>query len=211
MRYTASSLMLLAVAALLAGAPATASAGSFDARFKVGNSSVRVNNGGVSARVRIGSSARDSYSHSRSSRYDKRRSTTSDRYDRDRFGRDRFDRKKRDRVVFVPLRRRSVVRETIIREVPAEAPPAPQPVVVPEAVPLDPQGTSRIVPARGRITPPTIYELGAFLPPNRPYVTLDHRRYGLPAPPVGEIYARVGRDVLRIDPSTREIRAVVSN
>ena len=43
-----------------------------------------------------------------------------------------------------------------------------------------------------------------------PYVKLTPEAYGLPEPPPGRIYARIGRDVLIIDPVSRVIEEVVA-
>ena len=43
-----------------------------------------------------------------------------------------------------------------------------------------------------------------------PYVMLEPSAYGLPPPPEGQIYARVEGDVLRIEPGTRRILAVLA-
>ncbi|HUF86400.1 MAG TPA: RcnB family protein, partial [Thermohalobaculum sp.] len=51
----------------------------------------------------------------------------------------------------------------------------------------------------------TAYTVGAPLPPGTPFVALDWRQYRLPEPPRGLIYARVGRDVLLIDPASRAV------
>ncbi len=51
---------------------------------------------------------------------------------------------------------------------------------------------------------------GDVLPDDVPQVTLDYAAYGLPIPPFGEKYARIGNDVLRIDAGTRRITEVVA-
>ena len=50
---------------------------------------------------------------------------------------------------------------------------------------------------------------GDILPGDVPHVALDAVAYGLPQPPPGEKYARVGNDVLRIDAGSRRITEVV--
>lgn len=92
------------------------------------------------------------------------------------------------RVVFVP--------------VPSPAPREPEPVAAP-APPPDPRGPLT-VPVRGAPAGP-VYAVGEPLPADLPHVTLDWRRYGLPAPPAGLVYARVGRDVLLIEPVSRRV------
>lgn len=89
------------------------------------------------------------------------------------------------------------------------APPPPRPVEPePEAAepppPPDPRGPS-FQPARGLATAEP-YAIGEPLPEGVPFVSLDWRQYGLPEPPAGLIYARVGRDVLLIEPVSRVVR-----
>ncbi len=209
---------------MVMGSPHVASAGSFDAKFRIGNSAVRINDGGFSARVRIGSGSvyhrtsrhRSAY-RAASTRQGSDRGVTERNSPRSRYDtrydhrKDRFD--NRRRVVVVPVRERTVIRERPRDpdpEVIVVERPVPEPVPV-EPVVLDPQGSARVVPARGRIVAPEVYELGAILPTDRPFVALNHSSYGLPVPPPGQIYARIGRSVLRIDATSRQIVAVVAN
>ncbi len=74
-----------------------------------------------------------------------------------------------------------------------------------ETGPPDPGSPRTVARARGAAPRAADYELGAALPDGVPHVTLDWRTYGLPRPPEGLVYARVGRDVLLIDPATREV------
>lgn len=84
----------------------------------------------------------------------------------------------------------------------AAAPPEPAP-------PPDPRGPLRLSPARGAAVTSENWEVGEALPPGVPQVTLDWRRYELPEPPSGRIYARVGRTVLVITASDRVIESVL--
>jgi hypothetical protein len=68
---------------------------------------------------------------------------------------------------------------------------------------------ARTVSARG-FEPPREWVLGAVLPPDLPYVTLDPSAYGLAPPPDGHLYARVDGDVLRIEAGTRRILGVLA-
>lgn len=61
------------------------------------------------------------------------------------------------------------------------------------------------ISVRGRGTAADTITVGRPLPADLPHVTLDWRTYGLPEPPPGEIYARVGRDVVLIDPASRVV------
>lgn len=89
--------------------------------------------------------------------------------------------------------------------VPAPAPPPPGPPEPETAEPPPPPepGGPVMMTARGA-TPPERYTVGE--PLSVPFVTLHWRQYGLPEPPAGLIYARVGRDVLLIDPVSRVVR-----
>lgn len=96
------------------------------------------------------------------------------------------------------------------------APVAPKPVPPPEVVapvepppPPDPHGPLRLTLARGVEPAPTPYSLGEALPSNLPHVTLDWRKFDLPEPPSGHIYARVRRDVLLITSVGRVVEKVL--
>lgn len=94
--------------------------------------------------------------------------------------------------------------DVVVVPTPRPAPPEPEPEPVREpAPPPDPRGPLT-VPVRGAAAEPG-YSVGEPLPPDLPHVTLDWRRYGLPEPPAGLVYARVGREVLLIDPVSRRV------
>jgi hypothetical protein len=93
----------------------------------------------------------------------------------------------------------------------APAPP-PEPRVV-EAAPAepapppDPRGAA-IQRARGAsLAAP--FTIGEALPQDLPHVTLDWRRFELPEPPPGRIYARIGRDVLLITAEGRVVEDIL--
>ena len=48
---------------------------------------------------------------------------------------------------------------------------------------------------------------GDALPEGLAYVTLNWRTYDLPRPPAGEVYARIGRAVYRIEPEAGRVTA----
>ena len=116
---------------------------------------------------------------------------------RDRRRRDRFffphfhDDDNDDRFVLVPL------------PTPRPEPPEAEPEPAAPAPPPDPRGAA-IKRARGAAAEAP-YTVGEPLPGDVPHVTLDWRRYELPEPPAGKIYARVGREVLLIDAATRVV------
>lgn len=83
------------------------------------------------------------------------------------------------------------------------AAPEPPPAAAPAAPPPDPRGP-RFVPVRGTVSEPA-YNVGEPLPDGVPFVTLGWEHYGLPEPPPGLVYARVGRDVVLLDPATRMV------
>lgn len=91
--------------------------------------------------------------------------------------------------------------ETVVIETPAPPPPEAVPAEPPS--PPDPRGPL-ILPARGAAMAAP-YTVGEPLPAGLPHVALDWRQHGLPEPPPGLAYARVGRDVLLIDPATRMV------
>ena len=87
--------------------------------------------------------------------------------------------------------------------------PAPPVAVAPvEPPPPDPRGPVRLT-ARGAAPNAVQYNVGEALPSSLPHVTLDWRKYELPEPPPGQIYARVGRDVLLITAVGRIVESVV--
>lgn len=92
----------------------------------------------------------------------------------------------------------------------AEAPP--EAVAPPEpAPPPDPRGPLFLSPARGAAAAVGAedWQVGEALPAGVPQVTLDWRSYGLPEPPPGRVYARVGRTVLLITASGRVVEGVL--
>ncbi len=94
------------------------------------------------------------------------------------------------------------------RAAPAEPEPAPEPAPE-EAGPPDPARPGAHAFPRGAAAPASGYAVGDRLPEDRPHVTLDWRTYGLPEPPAGQIYARVGDAVLLIESATRRVVARV--
>jgi hypothetical protein len=187
--------------------PDAAGAGGVSARLHLGDSGIRMN-GGID-----GKRWSDGRDH--------------DHWHTQRRHRDRWDNHRhrggfgfrlnwpRSATVLSPYSTGRVIeRETII--VPQAPPPAPvtaapPPVTAaPTASPLDPQGTARTVSARGEYRPRE-WVLGAPLPPDLPHVTLDPSAYGLPAPPDGQLYARVEGDVLRIEAGSRRILGVLAD
>ena len=94
-----------------------------------------------------------------------------------------------------------------------EPPPAPAPPVVAAPAepppPPDPHGPLRLTPARGIAPAEAPYRLGEALPPGLPHVTLAWRQFDLPEPPPGQLYARVGRDVLLITATGRIVESVL--
>lgn len=104
-----------------------------------------------------------------------------------------------------------VVREIIVPvlvPVPANRPAERLPEATRKPVPLDPRGRAAFVGEGDGIVGD--WAAGDILPRNVPHVTLDPIVYGLPQPPSGEKYARVGNDVLRIDTGSRRITEVVA-
>lgn len=95
-----------------------------------------------------------------------------------------------------------------VRPDPVPAPPVAVAPVEPPPPP-DPHGPLRRMPARGVVPGPAPYSLGEALPPSLPHVTLDWRKFELPEPPPGRLYARVGRDVLLITATGRVVERVL--
>lgn len=104
----------------------------------------------------------------------------------------------------VPGRNRTIV----IVQVQAPPPAAPAAQAAPPPEPLDPRGRVTVVGEENGIVGD--WSEGDVLPQDLPYVSLDYAAYGLPIPPLGDRYARVGNDVLRIDAGTRRIEEVVA-
>ncbi len=96
---------------------------------------------------------------------------------------------------------------------PVEVRPVPVPPVAAAPVepspPPDPRGPLRRTPARGIVPAEAPYRLGEALPPGLPHVTLAWRQFDLPEPPPGQLYARVGRDVLLITAAGRVVESVL--
>ncbi len=96
---------------------------------------------------------------------------------------------------------------------PAAVGPVPAPPVVATPAepppPPDPRGPLRLTPARGIVPAAARYRIGEALPPDLPHVTLAWRQFGLPEPPPGRLYARVGRDVLLITATGRVVERVL--
>jgi hypothetical protein len=110
----------------------------------------------------------------------------------------------RPRAAFFPFVDSDVVISDIVVPAPVSA-PVPRDVAA-EARPLDPGGAGRLVhqPARTVDWAPD-----DKLPDGLPLVALDPVTYGLPELPLGQKYARVGNDVLRIDAGTRRVMEVI--
>ena len=102
--------------------------------------------------------------------------------------------------------------DVIVREVvvPVLIPvPAPRPAGdAGSAARLDPRGRVTLVGDEQGIVGD--WAQGDVLPEGVPLVTLDPVAYDLPQPPLGEKYARVGNDVLRIDAGSRRITEIVA-
>ena len=94
----------------------------------------------------------------------------------------------------------------------AERAPArlePRPAPARAAAPADPRGPLWLSSARGAALAERPYNVGEALPPGLPHVTIDWRQFDLPAPPRGQFYARVGRDVLLITAAGRIVESVL--
>lgn len=111
----------------------------------------------------------------------------------------------RREVLVVPFfhgeRRTRVERETVFIPV-----PAPEPEAAPPSPP-DPHGAIRRLPARGAAPAAAVPAAGAAIAPDVPLVILDWRVHALPEPPPGEIWVRLRGAVLRIDATSRVVRA----
>jgi Ni/Co efflux regulator RcnB len=110
---------------------------------------------------------------------------------------------------FLPPYYRSYREERVETRPEPVAPPAPVVVApVEPPPPPDPRGPVRLT-ARGSAPVAARYVVGEALPADLPHVTLDWRQFDLPEPPAGQIYARVGRDVLLISTNGRIVESVV--
>lgn len=99
--------------------------------------------------------------------------------------------------------------DVIVREVIVPVPvPAERPAAVAEPARVEPRGRVRLVGEEEGIVGD--WAPGDRLPDNVPHVALDPVAYGLPDPPFGEKYARVGNDVLRIEAGSRRIVEIVA-
>lgn len=87
------------------------------------------------------------------------------------------------------------------------APTAP-PTIPEKPIISDPKGLDW-VRLHGAGDRPRRWTLGQPLPRSVPFVALNWERYGLPKPPAGQIYARVGEDVLLIDIRDHRVRRLV--
>jgi Nickel/cobalt transporter regulator len=98
-----------------------------------------------------------------------------------------------------------IVREVIIPvPIPAARPPE---AAAERQRALDPRGRVALVGEGEGIVGD--WAAGDVLPHGIPHVTLDPVAYGLPEPPPGQKYVRVGNDVLRIETGSRRIAEVV--
>lgn len=98
-------------------------------------------------------------------------------------------------------RERTVVREVVVTQIPAET---ERETLKPATPVLAPVETTR---ARGLLPSPAPAAPGERLPEGTPFVTLDRRTYDLPALPPGRIYARVRGQIYVLDPDDRRIHA----
>jgi hypothetical protein len=184
-----------------------AGATDFEEGGRFQNLTAKFNMGGVSARVGLGAARSGVRSgHQFSHRYHRRRET------RRRYNRSIKSLRPHDRVILVPVRERKRVVE---QEPTPQIPPTPKPAedvttTVPKPEPLDLAGYSRIVSARGLSGQRIAFAPGDILPFDVPHVTLSAKRYDLPEPGPGEIYARVRQTVLRINATTRKVIAIVT-
>ncbi len=144
-----------------------------------------------------------------------------DRYGRDGYGRDRYGHENyrhrrgrhRDRwlgpqPLLLPYGGTTViVREIIVAVPPTADGPVPVPAPRPRFTGLEPRGrVARVGEEDGIVSD---WAPGDVLPDSVPHVTLDPVAYGLPQPPPGEKYARVGNDVLRIEAGSRRVTEVL--
>ena len=77
-------------------------------------------------------------------------------------------------------------------------------------VEIDPRGRITVVGEDEAEQAGDAWSQGDVLPREVPHITLDYAAYGLPTPSLGEKYARVGNEVLRIDTGSRRIVEVVA-
>ncbi|MGF1503202.1 MAG: hypothetical protein ACFBSD_15450, partial [Paracoccaceae bacterium] len=102
--------------------------------------------------------------------------------------------------------------EQVIIQVPPPVPPEPtepaRPAETLDETP-DPGAPATLMPARGfRPAQPAI-AIGERLPRGLPHVTLDWRAYDMPWPGPGLIYARVGSEIVVIEPESRRVVDIV--
>ena len=193
-------LLTLAIA-LMAGLPSARADIGVSATVRSGESFLTIRNGTVRGRLQIGDGPAV---RERQTRRERRRLRRERRQER---------RQDRRRVIIVP-ERSFTTRRT--EPAPPPAPPvdvktdtgAVSKVPPRPAPPPDPAGNARIIRARGVAARGAGLSVGRPVPLGVPHVTLDHRRYDLPPPPPGQIYARVRASVVLIDPVTRMVHAL---
>lgn len=209
-------------ATLLATVGSSVAHGDVRIGVRLGDSFISAGDGGVRARINLGTGADHGYPYHGTPRYRYRAKSVP------LFGQPgRPASRIGSRIVYekvpvypYPYRRSPVVIGVPVRER-AEQPstqPQPLPPVQPaqpvaaapqepeEAeTPLDPAGHARIVRARGAAATGPEITVGQALPLGVPHVIIDPRRFGLPQPPAGQIYARVRGRVFQIDPTDRRV------
>ena len=123
----------------------------------------------------------------------------------------RHERQRRHGGFLLPFYLRDYDRYPSRRSAPVKPVPPPPVVAAPAEPPppSDPHGPLRLIPARGVAPVAAPYNVGEALPPGLPHVTLDWRHFDLPEPPPGQLYARVGRDVLLITAFGRIVERVL--
>jgi hypothetical protein len=216
------SMTKILLCALLALVGATAASADVRIGIRLGDSYISAGDGGVSARINLGHGSRYGHPHAGYPRYRYRARTVP------LFGQPgRLASRIGSRTVYekVPVQPYPYHRTPLVVGIPVTQrtqPQATQPQPLPPVQPslpvataptgpeetdtaLDPAGHARIIRARG--TGPTGPEVtvGQALPLGVPHVIIDPRRFGLPQPPSGQIYARVRGRVFQIDPNNRQV------
>lgn len=113
---------------------------------------------------------------------------------------------RQQRTLIVPPNTVAPVRTDPV-DVPTDAPTKQKPAEPDETTsraPLNPAGVNRFTRAR-TLPGQAQWQIGLPLPSSMPHVLLNPARYGLEAPPEGQIWVRVRRDVLLIDASDRTV------
>lgn len=147
---------------------------------------------------------RERYRRERRERYrDRYRPWVHDGYGRPGYGRWPYG-----SSVLIPGRTSTTPTES------APAAPAPKAGTTVKVIrdPAEPprlSGQSRRYPARGT-GPMGSWSAGQRLPADTPYVKLNPGPYGLEDPPAGQVYARLGRQIVLLDPVRRTIMQVLS-